>query len=1549
MKKNFILGTAVAAAVATSAITASAAGFAKINSYTPGQFSDVNIDQWYAPYIESAFELGFMKGPSETSFNPEGNMSVAEAITIASRVNDAYNAKNTSFDQSTGSNWYDCYVNYAIGAGIITADQFDNYDRFITRAEMAKVFAKAVPADFLNAQNNVTEIPDVPSTNSYYEELKLLYNAGVVMGNDDFGTFKPNNNIIRAEAATIIGRVALPEQRLTKTLVDANYNDAYYLIDQGTTNGLQATSASTDSAWQYDNRNRYGVMSNMADHIGDFYSDGKVELWRDIEDVTEGLLSWEFSGSLGNAENGAYFMITDDQRNPVVSLTTKNGKFIINGTETTVNVPSGNVMFIIDTNLDNGTGTLYIDGTKVTDFTLGKYTASRVYIGSTEEGTAQITLTKVDVYKDYLANDRFVAPEGAKLARWEVNGDASIVYKGGQGYADVRSAKLTAGSVAKKSFNKVSGDVVFQTLMLLPKDDDAAYISINSGDTSAAKLVINNDGIFKADSTKLRHHTNNIWQTLRIELDTVNGTVVYKVNGKKVYEGAADTYLSTVDNITVGTTAGTIYFDDVEAYMTHDYDDYVPVPKPITDDNYDVILNICSLWHEGQHYGWGAISGYPDIESALGYYDEGIVEVADWEIKFMVENGIDVQHLCWYSPSDNINFPIKKSGMNDALHNGFFNAKYSDLMKFTFMWENTGVNCSSLDQFKEYIWSYWMDYYFLDDRFYTIDNNIVFTVWSYNNFRKAFGGTDDGAKEAVAWMNEDAKKNGFDGVMIFFADGHAQDANSFAGMAAVGGTAAYAYHWNQDGISASKTITRLDKNQSFNKLHVVPTVSVGFNNIGWSGERKPLASLKDHKEVLEHIKNNYLPKCEGWKSNTLIVSTWNEYGEGTYVMPVPELHGFGYLENVAEVISGKTDHSSNIYPTEQQKARLGHLYPDTKTALKHLDNERDVAANAANTTLFMFTGEDLEIKQNIESMNVEGGIAKVVAKNDGAFKFKNLPEIKAESIVSIKFTMKTYNTANAQLFFMTDTEPNISETNSFVFKFNESADFVEYVVDTSTKAGWKGTIKEFRFDPLYTAGSYEIMKIEFMGIDESALPYTLTIDDIPYEGPFFPVEENGEFYVAADDTKGFFSLNNFYREWSRKTGKLLILTKNNKEIVFNVGSDIALVDGKETKLKKSVEIKDGLPVLPLKFLYDLAGIKYTVENKAITVTTLDEKYQQIIDDRVNNPYQYEFEVPGDLEGFKPSFLTATVQNGVLKGSAVERVGQSPAYDPMLSLNDLAINAFECNKIAIKMKHKLPNNNSSTIEVFFTTNTEKKLNQDKSARTPIPTKVSDEFVEYIVDFSENEYWTGTITGIRLDIFHCAGDYEIDYIRFIIDEETRKANEAKIEAERQAALERAEKGIVIVNGDAEDANNPKAFFGMSGNATVVIEKDDITNSNVWKVTPASGQVWAYIHQNTLFAPGTTYKVTADVLITGTATNKEASGKLCCNARYKDGGKSDDHVVNQKVIEAGTWTTVSFSFKVSENSTDRSADQFCFYTNPVGNEGVSFKLDNITVEKA
>ncbi|MGN1121063.1 MAG: stalk domain-containing protein, partial [Eubacteriales bacterium] len=1045
---------------------------------------------------------------------------------------------------------------------------------------------------------------------------------------------------------------------------------------------------------------------------------------------------------------------------------------------------------------------------------------------------------------------------------------------------------------------------------------------------------------FKADGTKLRHHTNNIWQCLRMELDTTTGTVLYKINGKKVGEFAVDASVSTVDNIVFGATGGTVYFDDVTVSLTHDYDDYCPAPQPVTDDGYDVWLNICSLWHEGSHSGWGCESAYADIEPALGYYDEGLAEVADWEIKFMVENGIDVQHLCWYCPSGNITEPIKRSNLNWALHDGYFNAKYSDLMKFTFMWENNGQNCTSLEQFKEFIWSYWVDYYFTDDRFYTIDNKIVFTVWNFNNFQNAFGGTVAGAQEAVAFMNEDIKKYGFDGVMIFFADAHRTDAASFEAMANLGATGAYAYHWQQDGVKASTTIPRLQKNQDYGKLHIVPTVSVGFNNIGWSSVRKPMASLEDHRTVLEYIKNQYLTKLDGWKAKTLVVSTWNEYGEGTYVMPCAGLHGFGYLENVAEVISGVTDHSSNIYPTAQQKARLGHLYPKSKTSLERLDLEQPVT-ETPNAVLYTATGADMEPVMRITESSVDGDVfTGTQVENDAAIAIKadrNFEPTATENIKALRITVKSSIDAYTELFFATKESETLDQAKSFGFIITKSDDFKEYVIDTSTCKAWTGTVTQFRLDILNMPGTFEVRSFELLGLSEEQKPLSISVNSREYAPVFAPELKNGELYVTAEPEAGFFQIHNFYYEWSRYTGKLLIATADNKEIVFTVGSDTASVNGKDVKLAEAVSTKDGIPVLPLYFLYDSLGIKYTLEGRKVSailfMTKFDEKFEEIIQNRV--PYEYEFEILGDTEGFGCGNTTMFVMDGVLKGTALKKSDGS--YDPIVSRSGLNIDADIYNSITVRMKHKTENE-KNILQVFFTTDTDTTADEAKSFRVATGASSNGEFAEYVINCTENTNWAGKIQTLRFDPISGAGDFEIDYIRVQENAEIR-AQKEKEEADRIA------RGFEIINGDAEDTENV-AFFNAPKDSLIEIVKDEESGSHVYKNTAIAG--YSYSRQSVIWEPGKKYTVTVDVKLLGTKSgDTDIKTKFHCNARYTDAAGKVDHLVfGAELSPADGWKTLTFSFEIPADVKSLTTDEFTFYTNPANNEGVSYMFDNIKV---
>ena len=190
--------------------------FTFVTSYKSTLFTDIDENAWYGEKqtgaIKNAYRYGLVQGKGDKKFDPTGNITVAEAITIAARVADIYYAENTKFSTS-GANWYDDYVNYAIRKKIINKGDFLNYNKAATRAEMAYIFAHVLPSSEYKKINNITSVPDVKASLRFYDEIMLLYNAGIVSGNDEKGTFAPSSNITRAEVSAIIVRVVNPEER----------------------------------------------------------------------------------------------------------------------------------------------------------------------------------------------------------------------------------------------------------------------------------------------------------------------------------------------------------------------------------------------------------------------------------------------------------------------------------------------------------------------------------------------------------------------------------------------------------------------------------------------------------------------------------------------------------------------------------------------------------------------------------------------------------------------------------------------------------------------------------------------------------------------------------------------------------------------------------------------------------------------------------------------------------------------------------------------------------------------------------------------------------------------------------------------------------------------------------------------------------------------------------------------------------------------------------------------------------------------------------------
>lgn len=195
--------------------------FPKNTQYTQGQFTDVPPYQWFTENVAEAVEFGLMKGNSSSTFQPYGDVTLAQAITMAARIHSIYTTGSESFVQAPGLSWYQVYLDYAYRHGIIDYNYYTgDVQQKATRAQFAEIFANALPEQALPAKNNVSDgsIPDVSMQAPYASAVYRLYRAGILAGGDANGTFSPLSYITRAEAAAVVSRMADSDNRMTFSL-----------------------------------------------------------------------------------------------------------------------------------------------------------------------------------------------------------------------------------------------------------------------------------------------------------------------------------------------------------------------------------------------------------------------------------------------------------------------------------------------------------------------------------------------------------------------------------------------------------------------------------------------------------------------------------------------------------------------------------------------------------------------------------------------------------------------------------------------------------------------------------------------------------------------------------------------------------------------------------------------------------------------------------------------------------------------------------------------------------------------------------------------------------------------------------------------------------------------------------------------------------------------------------------------------------------------------------------------------------------------------------
>ena len=171
-------------------------------------FSDLAESHWAYNNIISLARSGVVNGYEDGSFRPENMVTYGEFMKL---VICTYVPGNNYASLSGSNHWASGYVLGAELRGFLPAGtvSLEKLDQPIDRINMAKLLAlidaRVTAKDYEKTKElDFVDIGGLP--NEYLQYLERVVNRGFIKGNPD-KTFKPTDNLSRAEMVTILVRV----------------------------------------------------------------------------------------------------------------------------------------------------------------------------------------------------------------------------------------------------------------------------------------------------------------------------------------------------------------------------------------------------------------------------------------------------------------------------------------------------------------------------------------------------------------------------------------------------------------------------------------------------------------------------------------------------------------------------------------------------------------------------------------------------------------------------------------------------------------------------------------------------------------------------------------------------------------------------------------------------------------------------------------------------------------------------------------------------------------------------------------------------------------------------------------------------------------------------------------------------------------------------------------------------------------------------------------------------------------------------------------------
>jgi len=335
--------------------------------------------------------------------------------------------------------------------------------------------------------------------------------------------------------------------------------------------------------------------------------------------------------------------------------------------------------------------------------------------------------------------------------------------------------------------------------------------------------------------------------------------------------------------------------------------DYPAEPKPVVTAPYEIGAFLFPGWTS---HRWHAVwSHAPWRKPLLGWYDEENPETIDWQIKHMVENGISYVFVDWYwnKGHEHLNHWMK----------AFAKAKFRKYLKWSVMWANHNGKGSHSIADQEKVTKVWIERYFRDPQYQTIDGCPVVTIWSPNGMEDDMRG-QGGCKALLDVSRRLAREAGFKDICFVAVRGPDDESPEFLRTFADKGfrrTCVYKYVGDIKGCPVGAAGSRpfkwladtslahwraLKRNSA---LPFFPSLSTAWDDRPWRGENGweiTGINARDFRRICEDARRY----SDETGDRLLLMGPLDEWGEGSIGYPNQE-HGFGIFEAVRDTFGQK--------------------------------------------------------------------------------------------------------------------------------------------------------------------------------------------------------------------------------------------------------------------------------------------------------------------------------------------------------------------------------------------------------------------------------------------------------------------------------------------------------------------------------------------------------------------------------------------------------------------------------------------------------------------